>query len=80
MVVLEGANHVFDRNTYVSLDDGSDKEDIIIGDHAMISGGLRSENHGKIRMGAYSYLREHSVVGSVKSVTIGDYTQLPIMW
>ncbi|MGD9930649.1 MAG: DapH/DapD/GlmU-related protein [Mangrovibacterium sp.] len=75
-VTLEGANHVFDRHTYVSLADGSDKNDVLIGDHALISGSLLSENHGKIKMGAYSYLRENSVVGSVKSVTIGDYTSI----
>jgi acetyltransferase-like isoleucine patch superfamily enzyme len=76
MVTLTGTGHEFVRTTHVRLADGSDKRDIIIGDHAMISGGLVSENHGKIVLGAYTYLRESSIIGSVKSVIIGDYTSI----
>lgn len=75
-VVLEGTGHVFERSTYVRLADGSDKNDIIIGDHAMISGTLVSENHGKIILGTYVYLRENSTIGSVNSIKIGDYTSI----
>jgi acetyltransferase-like isoleucine patch superfamily enzyme len=76
MVTLTGTGHVFERTTFVRLADGSDNHDIVIGDHAMISGTLISENHGKIVLGTYSFLREKSVIGSVKSVIIGDYTSI----
>jgi acetyltransferase-like isoleucine patch superfamily enzyme len=76
VVTLKGTGHVFQRTTYVRLADGSDKNDIMIGDHAMISGTLVSENHGKITLGTYTYLRENSTIGAVKSVTIGDYTSI----
>jgi acetyltransferase-like isoleucine patch superfamily enzyme len=76
MVTLKGTGHEFVRTTHVRLADGSDKNDILVGDHAMISGGLVSENHGKIVLGAYTYLRESSIIGSVKSVVIGDYTSI----
>jgi maltose O-acetyltransferase len=75
-VVLKGTCHVFERSTYVRLADGSDKNDITIGDHAMISGTLVSENHGKISLGTYVYLRENSTIGSVNSIIIGDYTSI----
>ena len=75
-VTLKGSGHVFQRTTYVRLADGSDNHDIVIGDHAMIAGSLVSENHGKISLGTYTYLRENSTIGSVKSVTIGDYTSI----
>jgi maltose O-acetyltransferase len=76
MVILKGSGHVFQRTTYVRLADGSDRHDILIGDHAMISGSLASENHGKITLGTYTYLRENSTIGAVNSVTIGDYTSI----
>lgn len=76
MVTLKGTGHVFERTTYVRLADGSDKHDIVIGDHAMISGSLISENHGKIFLGTYTFLRENSIIGAVKFVTIGDYTSI----
>lgn len=76
VVTLKGTGQEFDKNTYVSHVDGSDKNDIIIGDHAMISGILISQNHGKIILGTYAFLRERSVIGSVNSVTIGDYASI----
>ena len=75
-VTLIGCDQVFERSTYIRLADGSDKDDIVIGDHAMISGTLVSENHGKITLGTYVYLRENSTIGSVNSITIGDYTSI----
>ncbi len=73
---LIGNGQVFVRSTYVRLADGSDKKDIVIGSNAMISGTLVSENHGKIKLGNYTYLRENSTIGSVNSITIGDYTSI----
>ncbi len=75
-VTLTGGNHQFNRHTYIRLADGSDKRDITIGDHAVISGTLASENHGRIILGRYTYLRENSGIGSTKVVTIGDYTSI----
>jgi len=75
-VTLKGTDQVFSSSTYIRLSDGSDKNDIVIGDHAMISGALTSENHGEIYLGSYVYLREDSRIGSVNSITIGDYTSI----
>ncbi len=76
VVTLKGSGHEFDRTTYVRLADGSDKRDIVLGDHARIYGQLASENHGKIEFGAHTYLRENSLIGAVNSVVIGDYTSI----
>jgi maltose O-acetyltransferase len=76
LVTLKGTGHEFVRTTHVRLADGSDRHDIVVGDHAMISGSLVSENHGKITLGTYTYLRENSTIGSVNAVTIGDYTSI----
>ncbi len=75
-ITLDGNNQVFNRNTYVRLADGSDKHDIVIGSHAKVGGILVSENHGKIKLGPYVTIRENSTIGSVNSVTIGDYTAI----
>jgi len=75
-VTLQGTDHVFNRSTYIRLADGSDKHDIVIGGHSILSGALTSENHGKITLGTYVYLRENSRIGSVSSITIGDYTSI----
>ncbi len=75
-VTLKGEGQVFVRSTFIRLADGSDKNDIVIGDHAMISGSLISENHGKITLGTYAYLRENSTIGAVNSIIIGDYTSI----
>ncbi len=75
-VTIIGNGQVFNRFTCIMLEDGSDSHDISIGDHAMLSGLLISQNHGKIQLGTYAYMRENSVIGSVKSVTIGDYTSI----
>lgn len=72
-VSLKGSGIEFDRNTYVRLDDGSDKNDIMVGPHSKISGILASENHGKIVLGKYFYMREQSMIGAVQSVTVGDW-------
>jgi maltose O-acetyltransferase len=39
-------------------------------------GTLESQNHGKIYLGNYVRLGSCSVIGSVSSVTIGDYTAI----
>jgi acetyltransferase-like isoleucine patch superfamily enzyme len=75
-VTLNGTGQEFVRQTYVSLVDGSDKNDIVICENAMISGILISQNHGRIFLGKYAFLRVNSVIGCVKSVTIGDYTSI----
>ncbi len=75
-VTLKGSGQEFTRSTFVRLADRSDKRDIVIGDHAIISGTLVSENHGKINLGTYVYLRENSTIGAVNSISIGDYTSI----
>ncbi len=75
-VTLKGSGQEFTRSTFVRLADRSDKRDIVIGDHSIISGTLVSENHGKINLGTYVYLRENSTIGAVNSISIGDYTSI----
>jgi acetyltransferase-like isoleucine patch superfamily enzyme len=75
-VTIIGCGQVFTRFTCITMEDSSNKHDISIGDHAMISGLLISQNHGKIQLGTYTYLRENSVIGSAKSVAIGDFTSI----
>ncbi len=75
-VTLKGSGQEFSRSTFVRLADRSDKRDIVIGDHSIISGTLVSENHGKINLGTYVYLRENSTIGAVNSISIGDYTSI----
>ncbi len=75
-VTLKGSGQVFSRSTFVRLADKSNKNDITIGDHAIVYGTLVSENHGKIHLGTFVYLRENSTIGAVNEITIGDYTSI----
>ncbi len=75
-VTLKGNNYKFTWYSLVSLDDGSDKNDIILGDHVWMHGYLGSQNHGKIIFGDHTKIGGNSVVTAVKSITIGDYTAI----
>lgn len=67
---------VFGISSNVSLKDGSTPSDIVLDEHVWIFGTLSSQSGGKIKMGKYTKIGEHSRVTAVESVTIGDYTAI----
>lgn len=73
---LLGTNYYFTQYSNIDLSDGSDKNDIVIGDNVKMNGTLASQNHGKIYIGNYIRLAEHSKIGSVLSVKIGNYAAI----
>jgi maltose O-acetyltransferase len=75
-VTLNGNNYRFISYSAISLDDGSDKNDIVLGKSVWMWGFLSSQNHGKIIFGDYSKIGGNSVINSVKSVTVGEYTAI----
>lgn len=75
-ITLLGTNYFFTRSSNIDLSDGSDKTDIVLGDHVKMNGSLASQNHGKIYLGNYIRMGRNSTVGSVLSVKIGDCTAI----
>jgi maltose O-acetyltransferase len=75
-VTLLGTNYCFTRSSNIDLSDGSDKNDIVLGDNVKMNGTLASQNHGKIYLGNNIRLASNSMVGSVLSVKIGDYVAI----
>lgn len=75
-VTLKGMNYRFKRTSGISLEDGSDKNDIVLGDTVWMYGTLASQNHGKIIFGNNSRIGAYSKIGAVQSVTVGDYTAI----
>jgi acetyltransferase-like isoleucine patch superfamily enzyme len=75
-ITANGKNYRFSWYSIVSLTDGSDKGDIILGDNVWMYGTLASQNHGKISFGNYSKMGYHSRITSLKSITVGDYTAI----
>lgn len=75
-VTLRGTVYKFNRFSSVLLSNGSDRNDIILGDNVWVYGTLMSQNHGRIFMGDNSRLGDQSVIGSVNSVSIGDFTTI----
>lgn len=73
---LKGEKYRFNRKSFIDLSDGSDKNDIILADSVWMYGTLVSQNHGKIYFGNHVRIGDNSIVGAVKSVTIGDYTTI----
>jgi maltose O-acetyltransferase len=75
-VILNGANHRFNRLSLITLADGSDKNDIELSDSVWMYGALISQNHGKIYLGKHVRLGGASLIGSVNCVSIGDFTTI----
>lgn len=73
---LLGNDYIFGRGGYVSLIDGSTKDDVVLEDRVWIYGALQSQNHGKIHMGEYSKLGAGCRILAVDSVFIGEYTAI----
>lgn len=75
-ITLLGSNYCFSNLSYIDISDGSNRSDIILGDHVKMRGTLASQNRGKIHIGNYVRFGEHSMIGSVLSVSIGNYTAI----
>lgn len=73
---LLGEDYLFGRGGYVSLMDGSTKNDVILEDHVWVYGALQSQNHGKIHMSQYSKLGVNCKILAVDSVLVGEYTAI----
>ena len=58
----------------VALQDGSTKEDIVVGKQCRINGLIYSQSHGKISIGDWCAISRNVQIRSLKSISIGDYT------
>lgn len=58
----------------VAIQDGSTKEDIVVGKHCRINGLICSQSHGKITIGDWCAINRNVQIRSLKSVSIGDST------
>lgn len=74
--IIFGKNCIFKHCSDVRLLFGSTKSDVIIGDRVLMYGILVSCSNGKIKLGDYSQLGEHSKILSANSVTVGEYTAI----
>lgn len=74
-VTLKGKNQVFYSTTNIVLN-GSSKKDIVICENTRIHASLISCNGGKIYFGKWSKIGHNSIVGSINSIIIGDYTAI----
>ena len=75
-VTLKGINYNFREGALVILADGSNKNDIVIGDDFTLYGTISSQSGGKIKIGCNTRLGLNSVIRSVNSVRIGDFTAI----
>ena len=73
---LLGKNYLFGRSSFVSIKDGSVKDDIIIDDNIKIHGAINSQNNGKIYIGKFVNIGYNSCLLAVDNIYIGDYTTI----
>lgn len=66
-----GSGHTFESNSWVTLREGSTKEDVILHDHSEVWGQITSINHGKIIFHEWSKLGARSTIEAVNRVEIG---------
>lgn len=71
-VTLLGSHYSFGPTGKVFLADGSDKNDIVLGDFVEVYGSLSSQNHGKITIGEHCRVGRNVSVQSCDSITIGN--------
>lgn len=76
MSVLNGTDYIFKKESKIILSDGSNRNDIVLGQNVCIYGKLESQNGGKIIFGDNTRLGVHSIIRAVNSVTIGSYTAI----
>lgn len=74
--ILTGKRYNFNKACRILLSDGSDKEDILIGEYVTLFGTIQSQHGGKVQMGSYTRLGLGSIIRSVEKVVIGDYTAI----
>ena len=60
----------------VSTQDGSPREDIVVGNRCRVNGLLYSQSHGKISIGDCCAISRNVQVRSCKSIFIGDFTAI----
>jgi acetyltransferase-like isoleucine patch superfamily enzyme len=75
-VTLKGINYNFREGALVILADGSNKNDIVIGDNFTLYGTISSQTGGKIKIGCNTRLGRNSIIRSVNFVEIGNYTAI----
>lgn len=73
-----GKNILTTRASQVILQDGSTKEDVVIGNNVKMRGVIVSQNHGKVQIGNYTMIGANVHIGAVDSISIGDYTGIAI--
>jgi len=75
-LTLEGRDHNLQSGALVILADGSKKTDILLRNNVTLYGTLSSQSGGKIIFGNNTRLGRNSIIKSVNSVQIGDYTAI----
>jgi acetyltransferase-like isoleucine patch superfamily enzyme len=75
-LTLEGRDHNLQIGALVILADGSKKTDILLRNNVTLYGTLSSQTGGKIIFGNNTRLGRNSIIKSVNSVQIGDYTAI----
>lgn len=64
------------KTANIILSSGSSKGDVKIGEHVMLYGTIASASNGKVSLGKYCQLGTRSVIRSVESITVGDFTSI----
>ena len=75
-LTLEGKGHNLQKGALVVLGDSSKKTDILLKNNVTLYGKLSSQSGGKITLGNNTRLGLNSVIRSVNSVRIGDFTAI----
>ena len=65
---------IFYRSTKINLLEGAKRENIILSDHSRIHGTISVCASGIVKIGKYAQVGPGSVLRSVNSIIIGDYT------
>ncbi len=66
----------YSSTSKIQLMDGSDKNDIVIGDNVRMYGTLITQNHGKINIDDTVKIGFGTMIGAVKSITISRGTAI----
>lgn len=72
--LILGDNHRFSLTSRISLKDGALKGNVVIAENAWFEGRICVQNKGKVSVGSYSHICNHSLIYCVDSVVIGDHT------
>lgn len=66
------------RSSQVSLNDGSIKEDVVLGDNVRLFGVIASQNHGKVQIGNNVMIGANVHIYAAESIKIGNFTGIAI--